>query len=295
MSDNFTKLKFDESFIAENLITLFYMEISKDFSYGGESHNFWEMVYIDKGEMLCTAGKKQFVLKSGELTFHKPDEYHNLSGNGRTTSNISILTFDCTGEEMSYFEGKIFKLNAEEKGILSMLFEEGRRALSKENERDPLAQSMRVSVSAPFGYSQMIKNLLEIFLIKLRRNTDIFSKESRRQFFVDGVNIPVRIKSVVDYLNENLSGKITISSLAEHFGISESLIKKEFSLYYSGGIINYYNNLKAARAKQLIRNGEHTFSEIADMLGFDTPQYFSKFFKNITNMTPTEYKHSIIS
>ncbi len=295
MSDNFTRIKFTESFVADNLITIFYMEIPKDFSYGGESHNFWEMVYIDKGEMLCTAGKKQFILKSGELIFHKPDEYHNLSGNGRTSSNISVLTFDCYGEEMDYFEGKIFRLNAEEKNLLSMLFTEGRSALHTESENNPLVQGMKVSRDAQFGYSQIIKNLLEIFLIKLRRNTDIFSKESRRQFNVDGVNIPVRIKSVLDYLNENIYGKISISQISERFGISESLLKKEFSLCYNGGIINYYNNRKVQEAKKLIRSGEHSFSEIADMLGFDTPQYFSKFFKNITNMTPTEYKHSIIS
>ncbi|MBR5140846.1 MAG: helix-turn-helix domain-containing protein [Clostridia bacterium] len=295
MSDKFTKIEFQNSFSAINLTTLFYMEIPKDFSYGGESHDFWEMVYIDKGEMICTAGKKQFILKSGELTFHKPDEYHNLSGNGRNSSNISVLTFDCFGGEMDYFEGKIFRLNAEEKNLLAMLFGEGIEALEKENERDPLAQSMKVRTGAPFGYSQMIKNLLEIFLIKLRRNTDIFSKESRRQFTVDGVNIPVRIKSVVDYLNENVYGKITISDISKKFGISESLLKKEFSIYYRGGIINYYNKRKAEEAKKLIRNGERSFSEIADLLGFDNPQYFSKFFKTITNMTPTEYKNSIIS
>ena len=107
MGDKFAKIEFSDSFNAKNLTTLFYMEISKNFSYGGESHNFWEMVYIDKGEMICTAGKKQFILKSGELTFHKPEEYHNLSGNGRSNSNISVLTFECSGEDMEYFEGKI--------------------------------------------------------------------------------------------------------------------------------------------------------------------------------------------
>ncbi len=43
-----------------------YMEFSKEFHYDGESHNFWEMVYIDKGEMICTAGENKFTLKSGE-------------------------------------------------------------------------------------------------------------------------------------------------------------------------------------------------------------------------------------
>lgn len=294
MGDKIAKISLPDSFSVKGLYTFFYMEISKDFSYGGESHNFWELVYIDKGEMICTAGKKQFILKSGELTFHSPGEYHNLSGNGRVDSYVNVLTFASDGADMDYFSGKIFQLNAEEKALFSMLIGEGLASLSKDDESDPLLHGMSVKDDAPFGYGQMIKNLLEIFLIKLKRNKDVLSKESRRRYRVDGVNISARIKEVVDYLGESLYGKITISELALRFGISESLLKKEFSEYYSGGIINFYHKRKIEEAKRLIKKAELSFSEIADKLGFDNPQYFSKFFKKMAGMTPSEYKKSVI-
>ena len=66
--DNITKFKFSKIFNVDRLVTLFYMEVSKDFRYDGERHDFWEMVYIDKGEMLCTAKDSSHVLKNGELT-----------------------------------------------------------------------------------------------------------------------------------------------------------------------------------------------------------------------------------
>ena len=121
MKDNFTKHGFEKIFNVEKLITLFYMEFSKDFHYSGEKHDFWEMVYIDKGEMFCTADKNKFTIKSGELTFHKPNEFHNLSGNGSVFPNVSIITFECKSKAMHFFEGKIFKLNSEEKELLSIL------------------------------------------------------------------------------------------------------------------------------------------------------------------------------
>ena len=62
MEDKFTRIRFEKSFNVEAIITLFYMEFSKNFRYEGESHDFWEMVYIDKGEMICQADKKRFVL-----------------------------------------------------------------------------------------------------------------------------------------------------------------------------------------------------------------------------------------
>ena len=284
---------FERTFNVEKLITLFYMEFSKDFYYEGESHDYWELVYIDKGEMLCTAEKNSFVLRSGELTFHKPGEFHNLSGNRSVAPNGSIINFVCRSKEMKFFGGKIFKLNAEEKAILSMLFTEGLSHFEMRNKRDPLHPDMQEIENAPLGSSQMTKNLLEMFLIKLRRSTEIFTKKSRQSVNFDGIEIPYDLKGVLDFIEENLYGKITVSDIADAVGRSESAVKKLFALYIPNVIINYYNLRKIEEAKRLIREGKYNFTQISYMLNFDTPQYFSKCFKHFTNMTPSEYKASI--
>ena len=294
MSNNFTKMGFEKTFNVEALMTIFYMEFSKDFSHACEQHNFWEMVYIDKGEMVCTADKNSFILKSGELTFHKPNELHNLSGNKSVAPNVSIVTFITKSREMKYFEGKIFRLDSEEKALLSMLISEGLSCFKLADEKNPLLQQLSKIENAPIGSSQMTKNLLEIFLIKLRRNKDVSTKKKRRSYKVNGVEIPYEVKVICDYLEEKVYSKCTISDIATHFGKSESALKSLFSIYKSGGIINYYNLLKTDEAKRLIREGKYNFTQIADLLCFDNPQYFSKFFRNTTGMSPTEYKMSII-
>ena len=270
------------------------MELSKNFSYEGESHDFWEMVYIDKGEIICTADEKHFVLKSGEMTFHKPNEFHNLSGNNDVAPNVSIITFECKSRAMKYFEGKIFRLSAEEKSLLSTLFAEGLSCYRLEDEHNPLLQNLQKIDSAPFGSSQMTKNLLEIFLIKLYRNTDVFTKEMRQSYVIDGVDVPYDIKEILDFLQTNIYGELTISDIAKHIDKSESIIKQLFAKYRSGGIIKYYNSLKIKEARKLIREGKYNMMQISDMLHFDNPQYFSKCFKTFTKMTPSEYKTSIL-
>ena len=294
MEHNFTKHGFERTFNIEKLITIFYMEFSKDFRYDGEQHDFWEMVYIDKGEMVCTADKNNFVLKSGELTFHKPNEFHNLSGNKSVAPNVSIITFETKSREMKYFEGKIFRLNSEEKALLSMLFSEGLSCFRLADEKNPLLQKLMKIESAPIGSSQMTKNLLEIFLIKLRRNKDISTKKNRRSYKVNGVEIPYEVKMICDYLEEKIYSRCNIPDIAKHFGKSESAVKSLFSTYKSGGVMNYYNALKLDEAKRLIREGKYNFTQIADLLCFDNPQYFSKFFRKSTGMSPSEYKLSII-
>ena len=162
------------------------------------------------------------------------------------------------------------------------------------SRKNPLLQQLSKIENAPIGSSQMTKNLLEIFLIKLRRNKDVATKKKRRSYKVNGVEIPYEIKEICDYLEKRIYSKCTVAEIAAHFGKSESSLKTLFSSYKSGGIINYYNRLKTDEAKKLIREGKYNFTQIADLLAFDNPQYFSKFFRASTGMSPTEYKMSII-
>ena len=294
MQDKFIRHGFDKVINVDKLITIFYMEFSKDFRYEGESHDFWEIVYIDKGEMICTANKRQFILKGGELTFHKPNEFHNLEGNKSTAPNVSIVTFECKSRAMKYFEGKIFRLSSEERALISMLFREGTSTYQLVDKRDPLRQEVRKLEDAPYGSSQMTKNLLEIFLISLCRNKDVTPKKSRYQYKVNGVEIPFQVKEILDLLERNVYGKLDVDEIARQMGKSVSSVKNLFSIYSAGGIIRYYNYLKIEEAKKLIREGNYNFSQISSLLQFDTPQYFSMTFKRFVHMSPLEYKKSIL-
>lgn len=295
MKDNFTQFSFQKVINVDKIITMFYMELPINFQYDGESHDFWEMVYIDKGEMICTAGDNRFTLKSGEMIFHKPKEFHNLTGNNAVASNISILSFQCRSKAMQEFENKIFRLSAKEKLLLSDLFSEGLSCFRLRDPTNPLLENnMDLITPQPFGGSQMIKNLLEIFLINLCRNQDALPKSLRQNYMIDGVDVPYPIKEILNYLHDNIYNKITVSDVAQAVGKGESTVKQLFSLYRKNGIMKYYSNLKIREAKKLIREGRHNMTQIADMLHFDSPQYFSKCFKDHTKMTPSEYQASIL-
>ena len=195
---------------------------------------------------------------------------------------------------MKYFEGKIFRLSAEEKSLLSTLFSEGLSCYQLEDKYNPLLQKLKVIEPSPFGSSQMTKNLLEIFLIKLCRNTDIVTKEMRQSYIIDDVDVPYNVKKIFDYLKSHIYGKVILQNMSKQLEMSESAMKQLFAKYQKGGIIHYYNTLKIKEARKLIREDNYNMTQISDMLQFDSPQYFSKCFKSITNMTPSEYKKSII-
>ena len=57
--------------------------------------------------------------------------------------------------------------------------------------------------------------------------------------------------------------------------------------------MEYYRNLKIRQAKVLLRESDGNISQIADALGYNSVQYFSRHFKQATGMTPREYTLSV--
>ena len=294
MGNDFTRIRFERVFKVESLYTLFYMELSKNFEYEGESHDFWEMVYVDRGSVICQAEKNRFVLKSGEMTFHKPNEFHNLTGDNSASTNVGIVTFECNSRAMRLFDGKIFKLDAEERALLELLFSEGLSRYRLEDENDPLNHTMIDLSDAPFGSSQAIKNVIELFLIKLSRRRDALSKRARRSYLIDGVDIPREVKEILDFMSERVCETLTVRDIADGVGRSESSVKHMFSRYFGEGVIKYFSSMKIKEAKKLIREGALNFSEISNKLSYESPQYFSKCFKRAVGKTPGEYRASIV-
>ena len=209
--------------------------------------------------------------------------------------NWLTLSFSvCSDLVLHLTKAALINLDAEEKSLLSMLFEEGLSCYRLADERNPLLQKLERVEGAPFGSSQMTKNLLEIFLIKLCRNTDVVTKKMRRSYQIDGVDIPYDVKEVLDVLKGKVYDRISVKEVAKAVGKSESTVKQLFARYRKGGMMQYYNALKISEAKKLIREGKYNITQISDLLHFDNPQYFSKCFKKFTRMTPGEYKSSIL-
>ena len=103
-------------FLPENVInigkiySIHYFEYMSDFSFEGESHDFWEFICVDKGEVEVTGGDKKFILHKGEIAFHEPNEFHNVTATGTIAPNLIVISFQCDDNAIYYFRKKILKV-----------------------------------------------------------------------------------------------------------------------------------------------------------------------------------------
>ena len=92
----YESIPLSEDIHIEKLYTVHYFEYRSDFSYPGERHNFWEFQCVDKGSAKVQTDDNVHILNRGQVIFHRPNEFHNLTAVGQTAPNIVVISFACT-------------------------------------------------------------------------------------------------------------------------------------------------------------------------------------------------------
>lgn len=270
------------------LYTVHYFEYSKRFSFTGESHDFWELVYADKGDVTVFADDKSFVLEQGNVIFHKPNEWHNVRANGVDAANITIITFASPSKAMSFFENKILAVGQKQKELLSKIVSEYTNAF-KTPLNDPYTTHLERRSNATVASEQLIKLFLCEFLILFLRNNP-----SGRQRTVRSIHSSdATLNLLINYMEQNITKTVTLKELMEYSGTNRTAIENIFRENLGKGAVEYFLILKIELAKKYLREDNYNITQISEILGYSSIHYFSRQFKKITGMTPTEYLLSI--
>ena len=286
---NFNSTHLKRVFNVNEIITVHYFEYEKDYFFIGEKHDFWELVYVDKGEIEIDMGDEKRSLTQGNIAFHQPNEYHNLRANGIVAPNLIVITFKCKSPSMDFFRKRILPLSDIEKHLLATIVQESMNSFSSPLENTFLTELTRKEIST-FGSEQMIQLSLEQLLISLYRNFDITRINSTT--LKRGIEQDL-MSNALSYLNENISQKLSIKQISDSLGVSATTLKNLFKEQIGEGIMTHFAKMKIDIAKSLIREGNLNVSQISSYLGFDSVHIFSRRFKQITGMSPTQYGKSV--
>ncbi len=284
----YTGTRLNDEIKISRLYTVHYFEYSKRFSFTGESHDFWELVYADKGDVTVFADDKSFVLEQGNVIFHKPNEWHNVRANGVDAANITIITFASPSKAMSFFENKILSVGQKQKELLSKIVSEYTNAF-KTPLNDPYTTHLERRSDAAVASEQLIKLFLCEFLILFLRNDP-----SGRQRTVRSIHSSdATLNLLINYMEQNITKTVTLKELMEYSGTNRTAIENIFRENLGRGAVEYFLILKIELAKKYLREDNYNITQISEILGYSSIHYFSRQFKKITGMTPTEYLLSI--
>ena len=270
-----------------DLVTIHYFEYGKDYQYPGESHDFWEIMYADRGSIAVRCGENEHHLTRGDMILLPPNQFHALRSDTTAPSNLFIISFTEATHTLQPLGGRIFRLTTPMKDLIRSILREGKTAFVL-----PMPKQSRNQLferpDAPFGSEQLVKLWLEQLLILLYREASApGSVEVRARY--DG-DIAARVSSM---LQEQLCGQLTLSDITAALGYGKTYLSNVFKRVYGQSIMEYYMQLKIDEAKYLLRDGSMSVSQISDHLGFSSPQYFSKRFSKLVKMPPRQYAFSV--
>ena len=284
----------EDSVTINRIISVHYFQYMSDFSFPGESHDFWELVCVDRGEIDALAGDRRLTLKKGNILFHKPNEFHNVLTNGKVSPSLVVIGFECHSPAIKSFEEQLMSVQDTEKELLAQIIVEARNTFSGRLD-DPYQEEL-IFNSEPltFGSAQLISHYLEQLLIHLYRRYFSYSLPVRSsRFLAEASSGNDTYNRIVRYMEEHLGERMTIDRICRDNLVGRSQLQKLFRDTKGCGVIEFFSMMKLDTAKQMIRDNQLNFTQIADRLGYNSIHYFSRQFKQITTMTPSEYATSI--
>ena len=274
--------KIDEILKINEFFSLFECIRPGGYNFTGETHDFWECVYVIDGKVCVTADERVYNMEKGDFIFHKPLELHKLNVDEDKFAHLFIFSFSMSGILSKFFENKVFSLDEKQIKIILTLINFIRKKthlFPKENGSDinplPLLSTSNTNLFIAVNY------LYTLFL-SLSEGFNVAEE-------TDNENAKI-FKTAVKFMNENIHLPLTIKDIAEKCCISATGLKKIFIEYSGLGIHKYFLKLKLNRATTLISE-EKNINVISEMLGFSSQAYFSYAFKREMGCTPSEYKN----
>ncbi len=279
--------------VVHAVVTIHYFEYMRDFVFAGESHDFWEFLYVDKGTVLVTAGEQDYRLGAGDIIFHEPNEFHAIRSIGKNAPNLMAVSFLSSSPSMKCFASRRDTLSLTEREIISHLL-----ALARQCFASPLhipsVEQVVLKEDLPFGSEQLILMYLEMLLISLMQqrppilhripgSASSFSKYSKNS----------RLEDILSYMEAHIYERLSLEMICGAFSLSRSSLQALFHEKKGCGAMDFFQHMKIERAKEIIRDGSMNMTELSGFLSYNSLQYFSRQFKKATGMSPLEYASSV--
>ncbi len=282
------KHKIKSLLLINKLLNIHYIEPDEYFKTENEHHDFWELVYLDKGRLTCVANDKSISLSDGDIIFHKPNEIHSFLANAKEPTGILVISFECLSAAIQFFSGKVLRLNQKQKQFVREIIKIALKTYDVTFYNTD-TDYMQLLKNPTLGGEQLIKNYLEMLLIDVMRAQT--ETEDGNDVFLQEQDLNNKLaEDIIKILKNNVYSRLSIDDIAKTISYSKAYIFRQFKMATGKSVMEYYLDIKIKVAKELIINNELSVKEISEKLSFDTPNYFTKTFKKLVGVTPTEYR-----
>lgn len=266
------KIKVEKRLEVEGIYTFFYHEKEQGFLFAGESHHMLELTYVDQGRLHSVADGLDLVLKQGEMVLYGPNQWHMQYADIGMAPRYITVTFDAKGLDWQILANR--KFTAPQKAV-SLI-----QQMLREQER-----------MDEYSGDMILCQLTMLLALLMRQAQSPSEAKLQTSNAIHSENEIIRRAQI--YVSTHIREKMSVPLLARQVDVSPSYLTALFhkNLQISPG--EYIRRIKLQESKQMIRENNLNFTEIATALQYSTVHHFSRQFKEKFGITPTEYAKSV--
>ena len=231
-------------------------------------HPFYELMYIDGGEVEFVVENRRYILKKGDVLVIKPGQYHYA----RRLFAVPYARY-CIG----FFSDFVF-----DKKFTEALLDKGEKfSVEPTSTFNSLALAMRdMATKNTANDFVLFQSLIDAMLISLEEATP----DSR------GIaNVGTNFQKILSYINRNLTSINKVEDIANALFFSKSYVMHLFKSELRVGVMQYVRNKKILLAHQKIRKGEKP-TEIYAKCGFSNYPSFYRAYTAYFKASPAKAK-----
>lgn len=236
----------------------------------------FQLLYIASGKAHFHFDGKEQIVTAGHMVLYRPKEPQKYEYYGEDQTEVYWVHFtggNVTNILRSYGitdDKKVFYCGSglDYKNLFRSMINE--LQMCKEN------------------YAEMLEMYLrQIFIMLQRYFTDSLK--------TDNTHIIEEIDKATLYFNEHYSEEISIEEYAQNNHFSVSWFIRNFKHCTGSTPMQYILSKRIYNAEILLHDSTYNVTEIAEIVGYDNPLYFSRIFKKVKGLSPSEYRKNINS
>ncbi len=256
-----------------NEIYAYYYQVSNPgYNFPGESHDMWELTFVDNGELETSIDKQSFHLSSMDMILYAPNEFHSQKILESKPCSYLTIMFDMECSHPELINKRVFNANRDLHHILNNIVK---------------TSNVNLYYDTELMLCYLKELIIKLFQYDFLNYAQVATTPMQQKFENELLN------EVILYINENIYTSLTIEEICHQFSISRSSLQSLFKNNLDIAPKQYISDLKLNKSKLLIKESIYTISEISNKLGFASIHYFSRKFKQQFGITPTDYAKTI--
>jgi AraC-like DNA-binding protein len=228
-------------------------------------------IYCSKGSGWCEMRGQRHEIAAGSLVVVPANEPHAYGADAR--SPWTIWWFHAIGEELAPMLAEL--------------------RVTPENPVVPLIDDPRWLALFEEALETMEHGYTTAHLLHASRSLGHLLSATiwrRRQPGADAPDVRQKVMQCVEFMKQHLDQPLRLSQLAAMANMSPSHFKAVFKQHVGYACIDYLIRLRIHHACQLLDTTELSAKTIANQVGYADPLWFSKAFRAVTGMPPSEYR-----